>query len=104
MSAKTIAYASIEYNGGLPRVAQGMNIASIIDHGPGELEVVFERPISHGHIPWITTFNNPVYVDHEPSDFDGQEIGSLLFTIKACLDGKPTDSNINILILGSNDG
>lgn len=101
MTTKTLAYASIDYKGSLPFIKQALNVASVIDHGIGELELVFEDKIPPNHVPWIVTYGTSSYVDYEQPDYDGDDTASMLFTIRSNKDGEPIDSGISVLILGS---
>ena len=101
MRGEALSFVSVEYLGSLPHITRAFNIASVIDHGIGELEIVFEKPITVDHIPWVTTFNKPVYVNHYPGEYDNSFLESLYFEIISNKDGKPTDASINILLFGT---
>jgi len=96
-----ITSANIKQHGGVPLIESGENIASIIDHGIGDYEIVFEKPIPEDFRLMFTGFDAPMFIDNPHPDRMGAnaKVPSIRIYVRSSLSLEPVDGDFNLVVI-----
>lgn len=95
-----VAWAKIAYNHSIPTITYAENIASVIDHGVGELELLLEEPIESNFLVQATFIDKSVTFTYDPGQVRGGAISTILFMMRSTTDDTQTDAGFDVIIFG----